>query len=827
MTPAERLLFAKNECQPVHVPPKLEWHAPLALAARRVWENSEEIDKHPYFLETGVRNYGLRAPSLFAFEFTGQDGVIQSRSTTDAFFVPIKTFDESIVSIQAHYREKGKKIWDTVFIGGGMRTAGWFSLGEPDEVKSCATFVVCPDYETAAAIHQAAGFVTVVAFEVSNVAAVARAFQTRYPDCKIVLAGPRHQKGSTYEQTKALLKSDGWSGEFGVVRPNFEGFDPKGQSFNDLRLCAGVEQVRQQFNRALAVDAPLVIPETCESCPSPSADLTDSDQTELAADPTAPSPPFDVLGHADDKIFVYVREGGCIKCRGFADWSENALTAIAPRSWWTEQFGTDRKFNRQDAVDWLQRKAYAKGPYTSGICRGRGAWRDVDRTVYNAGEILDVAGATHDLTSFDSHFAYARAQRLPLPAQEPMSDAEGVQLLTMAGKFNWSHPASSALLVGWIALAPLAGSLRWRPHSWITGPAGSGKSTLLRDFVAPLLNGAFLFAHGSSTEAGIRRALGVDAIAVLFDETEQNNSREEMRVQQILSLMRQSSTETGAQIYRGGFRGEQTYIRSMFMLSSTSAGVRHPADSERIVELPICQNEIKSADSWNKLQAELRTLQDGSDLPARLLRRSLDLLPVTLQNIEIFSDVSGEVFESHRKGDQIGTLLAGTWSLTSGSVVSREQAKQFLGTCDWSHLRSLGDDIPNALSEILNAKIKAKSEDRSVRELVSAILECPSQRKLIVSKEEAVTLLIRHGLKVFPQSHKRFLAVDCEAEGLRKLLKNSNPRFGIGKALQLIPGVGASRPEHMGNGTVRIMPVPFEAFLQMPSDESKRAPQCV
>jgi nucleoid-associated protein YgaU len=32
------------------------------------------------------------------------------------------------------------------------------------------------------------------------------------------------------------------------------------------------------------------------------------------------------------------------------------------------------------------------------------------------------------------------------------------------------------LLAGWIALAPICGAMRWRPHLWLTAAAGAGKA---------------------------------------------------------------------------------------------------------------------------------------------------------------------------------------------------------------------------------------------------------------------------------------------------------------------------------------------------------------
>src|SRR3546814_4223950 len=126
--------------------------------------------------------------------------------------------------------------------------------------------------------------------------------------------------------------------------------------------------------------------------------------------------------------------------------------------------------------------------------------------------------------------------------------------------FRWTKPGSAALLSGWVALAPLCGALRWRPHVWLTGGAGSGKTTVLNEYVHPLMAGCDLFAQGNSSEAGIRQELKADALPVLFDESEQNDEREAARVQAVLALNRQASTESEAKTFKGTARTEERRV---------------------------------------------------------------------------------------------------------------------------------------------------------------------------------------------------------------------------------------------------------------------------
>ncbi len=93
---------------------------------------------------------------------------------------------------------------------------------------------------------------------------------------------------------------------------------------------------------------------------------------------------------------------------------------------------------------------------------------------------------------------------------------------------------------------------------------------MLNGFVHHLLGRLDLFAQGNSTEAGIRQTLNADARPVLFDESESNEENDARRIQAVLSLIRQSSTESEAQTFKGSASGEAMafHIRSMFCLAS-------------------------------------------------------------------------------------------------------------------------------------------------------------------------------------------------------------------------------------------------------------------
>src|SRR3546814_11852624 len=76
-------------------------------------------------------------------------------------------------------------------------------------------------------------------------------------------------------------------------------------------------------------------------------------------------------------------------------------------------------------------------------------------------------------------------------------------------------------------------------------------SWLLDTVIRPLIGAIAVYCQSNSTEAGIRQTLATDARPVLFDEAESEDAKAQLRLQQVLELALQSTSETGARILTG------------------------------------------------------------------------------------------------------------------------------------------------------------------------------------------------------------------------------------------------------------------------------------
>ena len=289
---------------------------------------------------------------------------------------------------------------------------------------------------------------------------------------------------------------------------------------------------------------------------------------------------------------------------------------------------------------------------------------------------------------------------------------------------------------------------------WLTGGAGCGKSTVLNDYVHYLLGGLDLYAQGNSSEAGIRQTLMADARPVLFDESESNEEADARRIQNVLSLIRQSSTESEAQTLKGTAGGSAMHfnIRSMFCLASIQVALKQQADIERLAVLALRpkRDDKDAAGTWANISGKIYELKRDTTLPARLFRRSMNLLPITLKNILVFANAAAEKFNSQRDGDQYGTLLAGAWSLISTELATKDQAMKLIDSYDWSEHRENNDtdEGQRALSALMEAHIRIKGGiEVTVYELVCAAYGDPSDN-VDVTMQAADAMLQRYGMKV-------------------------------------------------------------------------------
>jgi len=406
------------------------------------------------------------------------------------------------------------------------------------------------------------------------------------------------------------------------------------------------------------------------------------------------------------------------------------LMQLAPLNYWEGAYPkggrNGAKFDINQVANHLIGLSQSKGMFNPSALRGRGAWIDAGRPVIHCGNHLIVDGIETQFSKLDSKHIYAAGLDLGFKLTDKLPTQEANKLLQFTKRLSWGRDINAFLLAGWIVTAPLCGALHWRSHIWITGAAGTGKSWVMTNLVKKMLGNMFVDAQGDTTAAGIRQYLKSDALPVTFDEIESENKSSQERVQAVIEIMRSSSTSDSGKTLKGSAAGEATLydIRSSFAFASIATMLLQRSDVSRITVMELKpDNTPEKHEKWLKTK-EIHALLITPEYIEQFQSRAVWLLPTILKNADTFSAAAAVVLDNQRTGDQVGTLLAGAYSLTSESLISFEDAKKWIQEKDWSEelLTDSTKDEMKVLKRIIDAETVVESNGfrytRTIGELV-------------------------------------------------------------------------------------------------------------
>ena len=508
--------------------------------------------------------------------------------------------------------------------------------------------------------------------------------------------------------------------------------------------------------------------------------------------------PIKCLGYDHGNYFYMPRNTRQITILTPSEHTGNNLTSMAPITYWETMYPSKGGPIWRNAANDLMRACERRGIYDVARVRGRGAWVDKKRVVLHLGDKLLCDGKQSGLDEIDSKYVYEHGGLLDFDTQtKPLGNHGAHKLLNICDALTWEREIYSRYFAGWIVLAPICGALPWRPHLWITAKSGTGKSWILDHILKPCLGNFKLSAQSNTTEAGLRQKLKCDSLPVTFDEIENENIESTRRIQHILELSRQASSESDTGILKGSQSGRaiEYKIRSMFFFSSIAVSLSQQADISRVTVASLMQphdwTPEQKAEHFDALQQAVNSTIT-EEWCESLRARSIKLIPVIVENARVFARAAAKTIGTQRAGDQIGTLLAGAYSLASEKVIDLETATEWINQREWEEERATleTDDSTRCLDVIMQHIVKDGSREANISNLLHCANESLSDRTGMVDMpaSDAVTVLAKCGIALGYEGGSYTIYISSSHTYIKQRILNGTPwPVGWNRILKRIP----------------------------------------
>lgn len=444
------------------------------------------------------------------------------------------------------------------------------------------------------------------------------------------------------------------------------------------------------------------------------------------------------------------------------------------------------------AADWLMDKSRQIGIFNPDRVRGRGAWLDQGRAVLNLGNALIVDGETSPLMLAGSKFLYEAGNSFSDIVAPPVSTTEAYKLVKVCEALRWEKPVNAKLFAGFIAVAPICGALQWRPSIWVTGGAGSGKTFAMNSVMKKVIGKLALHVKASTSEAGIRAELGRDARPVMFDEAERESAAAAARMQATLELVRQSSSADDGDIVKSTQtqKSKKFRVQSCFAFQSINVGLEFAADLSRITVLALRESVKASAEDAAKF-LEIENLVAETFTPefsAGMLARSTSLVHVISANAETFARAIAKTLGNRRMGDQLGTLLAGAYSLHNTNLITPEAAETYVAAGDWAETTDANEekDEMKAVRQLMSHKLRTGAVEYPVGRLIENMGNINDEGG--PSFDTCKRLLLEAGIKYEGILGKPGIYIATSHPELKKAFAGTPWSVGWARAIARLPG---------------------------------------
>ncbi len=489
--------------------------------------------------------------------------------------------------------------------------------------------------------------------------------------------------------------------------------------------------------------------------------------------------PIKYLGYNGDVYYYYH-----IFHRRIVEWTPAKHTklnmfSLMPLEKWLQVFPG---FDFDMIASELMAESQAVGLYNPETVRQCGAWIEDKKIIINTGDRIHGTPGQKYLYLQDHTIADSTA--------EPLDALGAKDFLRLCKCLPVKKESLDAeFLAGWCAIAAVSGAMWWRSHLWVTGGRGSGKTRFLSKIVRRALKENVVMVQSSSTSAGIRQELETRAKPVIFDEAESENRQAAENIQSVLALARQASSADGGKILKGGQTGKSVSYRvqSCFAMASISPALLQAADQSRftVVEFDQKYQAVSMPDSDAMLE---EILTPGfSD---RFFMRCVKLIPQIRSNARLFAAIIGDS-ATRRAGDQVGTLLAGAYSLISEKILTEPEARAYIESIESRLPQDEKADEPEQLRDyILQSKIdfdvQGLKRQFTIGKLIAEKLGHSTELGLDAGKIRLA--LSEHGMVC----ENGTLAIANSHRAIKEILKDTSWSHDYSKILKRLAGAEAA-----------------------------------
>jgi putative DNA primase/helicase len=210
-------------------------HAGVAKKATAIWNAAimkDATPDHPYLKHKGVQPHGAKI----------YKGLLNIKDMPCEGALMIPTLIDGKITSLAFISPDGEKRY--MYKGEiGSYIIGTIAAGKP--------VCICEGFATAASVHEATGYATVVAFDAGKMTKVAKAVRAANLDAGIVICGEVDTSKTGQTMAEKAAQAVGGLIAMPVFPEAKEGENPKERSdFNDMARLVGLEAVKQQIDIA-------------------------------------------------------------------------------------------------------------------------------------------------------------------------------------------------------------------------------------------------------------------------------------------------------------------------------------------------------------------------------------------------------------------------------------------------------------------------------------------------------------------------------------------------------------------------------------------------